>query len=71
MKNEEIEDLMLEIALMHKAALYYAGVKENCLEKAAFAYLELIDEVDCEDDFELIIKTMELLKKKHPEFFNN
>lgn len=70
MKNEEIEDLMYEIALMHKAALYYAGVKKNCLEKAAFTYLELIDEAKSEDDFELILETMSLLKDKHPEFFN-
>lgn len=69
MKNEEIEDLMYEIALMHKAALYYAGVKENCLEKAAFAYLDLIDENDDNDDFNIILKTIEKLKLEKPEFF--
>ncbi len=68
--NEEMNDLMYEFALMHKAMLYYAGIKKEDLEKAAFKYLDLIDEANSEDDFELILKTVELLKKKHPEMFN-
>lgn len=69
MKNEEIEDLMYELALMHKAALFYAGVKKDCLEKAAFAYLDLLD--DDADELNGIIKTINSLKEKHPEYFNN
>ena len=71
MKNEnnELNELMYEFALMHKAALFYAGVKKECLEKAAFKYLDLIDEAKSEDDFELILETMSLLKSKNPEFF--
>ncbi|MBZ7987708.1 hypothetical protein [Campylobacter canadensis] len=71
MKNDENlnEELMYELALIHKAMLFYAGVKKDCLEKAAFAYMDLIDEIDCEDDFEAVLKTVKKLKEKHPEFF--
>lgn len=73
MKSDEKlnEELMYELALMHKAMLYYAGVKKEYLQEAAFAYTDLIDEIDCENDFEAVIKTVKKLKEKKANFFKS
>lgn len=74
MKEEEIamQDMAYEISILLEAALYYAGVKEEDLEKAAQLYIENIDEVleDSElEGFEECVEVVNFLKIKYPELF--
>jgi len=72
--KEEIEDLTIHLADMLEAVLYYAGVKEENLEKAVKRYIDSLDEVfDEEDDSDMgyreMVEVIEYMKKKHPELF--
>jgi Ca2+-binding EF-hand superfamily protein len=72
--KEEIEDLTIHLADMLEAVLYYAGVKEENLEKAVKAYIEALDEVfDEEEDGDMgyreMVEVIEYMKKKNPELF--
>ena len=70
----EIEDLTIHLADMLEAVLYYAGVKEQNLEKGVKAYIEALDEVfDEEEDSDMgyreMIEVIDYLKQKKPELF--
>ncbi len=70
----EIEDLTIHLADMLEAVLYYAGVKEENLEKGVKAYIEALDEVfDEEEDSDMgyreMIEVIDYLKQKKPELF--
>lgn len=72
--KEEIEDLTIHLADMLEAVLYYAGVKEENLEKAVKRYIDSLDEVfDEEDDSDMgyreMVEVIDYMKKKHPELF--
>ncbi len=73
--KEEIEDLTIHLADMLEAVLYYAGVKENNLEKGVKEYIEAIDVVfDDEDDqnmgYKEMVEVIEYLKKNRPQLFS-
>ena len=73
--KEEIEDLTIHLADMLEAVLYYAGVKEENLEKGVKAYIEALDEVfDEEDDSDMgyreMVEVIDYLKKQKPELFS-
>ncbi len=70
----EIEDLTIHLADMLEAVLYYAGVKEENLEKAVKAYIEALDEVfDDEEDGDMgyreMVEVIDYMKQKKPELF--
>ena len=72
--KEEIEDLTIHLADMLEAVLYYAGIKEENLEKGVKAYIEALDEVfDEEEDGDMgyreMVEVIEYMKKKTPELF--
>jgi hypothetical protein len=71
--ENEIEDLTIHLADMLEATLYYAGVKENNIEKAVKAYIDSLDDVFEDDDGEMgykeIIHAIDTLKKSKPELF--
>lgn len=72
--KEEIEDLTIHLADMLEAVLYYAGVKEENLEKAVKIYIDSLDEVfDEEEDSDMgyreMVEVIDYMKKKHPELF--
>jgi ABC-type enterochelin transport system substrate-binding protein len=72
--KSEIEDLTIHLADMLEAVLYFAGVKEENLEKGVKAYIEALDEVfDEEEDSDMgyreMVEVIEYLKQKKPELF--
>jgi len=71
--NEEIEDLTVHLADMLESTLHFAGVKEESLDEAVKAYIDVLDEVFEDDDGEMgyqeIVKTIEFMKVKKPLLF--
>lgn len=71
--QEELEDLTIHLADMLEACLHFAGIKEESLEDAVKAYIDVLDEVFEDDDGEMgyqeIVKTIEFLKLKKPILF--
>jgi len=71
--REEIEDLTTHLADVLEAALHFAGVKEESLEEAVEAYIEVLDVVFEDDDGEMgyleIVKAIEFMKLKKPLLF--
>ena len=71
--REEIEDLTTHLADVLEAALHFAGVKEESLEQAVEAYIEVLDVVFEDDDGEMgyleIVKAIEFMKLKKPLLF--
>ncbi len=71
--KEEIEDLTVHLADMLEATLHFAGVKEESLEEAVKAYIDVLDEVFEDDNGEMgyqeIVKTIEFMKVKKPLLF--
>jgi len=71
--REEIEDLTTHLADVLEAALHFAGVKEESLEEAVEAYIEVLDVVFEDDDGEMgyleIVKAIEFMKIKKPLLF--
>ncbi|OQX74722.1 MAG: hypothetical protein B6D59_01430 [Campylobacteraceae bacterium 4484_4] len=71
--KEEMEELAAHLADMLEAALYFAGVKKEKLQKAAGLYVDAIDEVFEDQEGEMgvdeIIKVVEYLKRTHGELF--
>jgi len=71
--REEIEDLTTHLADVLEAALHFAGVKEESLEEAVKAYIEVLDVVFEDDDGEMgyleIVKAIEFMKLKKPLLF--
>ncbi len=71
--QEEVEDLTLHLADMLEATLHFAGVKEESLQDAVKAYIEVLDEVFEDEDGEMgyqeIVKTIEFMKLKKPLLF--
>ncbi len=72
--KQEIEDLTIHLADMLEAVLYFAGVKEENLEKGVKAYIDALDEVfDEEEDSDMgyreMVEVIEYLKQKKPELF--
>jgi len=71
--QEELEDLTIHLADMLESTLHFAGVKEESLEDAVKAYIDVLDEVFENDDGEMgyqeIVKTIEFLKLKKPILF--
>jgi len=72
--QEEIEDLTVHLADMLEAVLYFAGVKEENLEKAVKAYIESIDDVFDEEDGDMgyreVVEVVAYVKQKQPKLFN-
>ncbi len=72
--ENEIEDLTIHLADMLEAVLYYAGVKDENIEKAVKAYIDGLDDAFEDDDGEMgykeIIEAIEYLKRKKPELFS-
>ncbi len=72
--ENEIEDLTIHLADMLEAVLYYAGVKEENIEKAVKAYIDGLDDVFEDDDGEMgykeIVEAIEYLKRNKPELFS-
>ena len=58
---------------MLEATLHFAGVKEESLDEAVKAYIDVLDEVFEDDDGEMgyreIVKTIEFMKVKKPLLF--
>ncbi len=71
--KEEIEDLTVHLADMLESTLHFAGVKEESLDEAVKAYIDVLDEVFEDDDGEMgyqeIVKTIEFMKVKKPLLF--
>ncbi len=71
-EKEQIADLQYELSITLEALLYYAGVKKEKLESAVDAYIECIDEVLENSEFEgvdEIIAVINHLKKYKHELF--
>lgn len=66
------EEIALELSDMLAVALYFAGVKKECTQKAMEAYLEELDhfDEDLEYNQEAIIEAILNIKKKHKDFFH-
>ena len=71
--KEEMEELAAHLADMLEAALYFAGVKREKLQKAANLYVDAIDEVFEDQEGEMgvdeIIQVIDYLKRTHQELF--
>ena len=73
-KNSEFdfEEMAYEVSVLLEGMLYFAGVKRANLEKAAEIYIENIDEILENSDFDGVdepIAVVEYLKKNHKELF--
>ena len=72
----ELEEMAMQLADMLGAALYFAGVKKEDLQKVVDLYLQGLDEVfegedeDEEMGFEEVIQVIKHLQKKYPKFFD-
>ncbi len=71
MKEYIDEEIALELIDMLSVALYFAGVKKDCMQKAIDLYLKALDEHDESEEYnqESIIKIIKNLKKNHKDIF--
>lgn len=71
-KEIAMQDMAYEISILLEAMLFYAGVKEENLDKVAQLYIENIDAVlenSQSEGFEECVEVVNFLKKNYPEFF--
>lgn len=70
----EIEELACQLADMLGAALYFAGVKEDNMQKAVDAYLNGIDEIFDDEEgvmgFEEVVQVIKHLQKTRKDLFS-
>ena len=67
--NMLIEALQLELGAMQDALFLHFGVKEEKLDEALDAYLELSDDVEDYDGVK-VLELLEKLKNKRKDLFN-
>ncbi len=70
----EIEELAMQLADMLGAALHYAGVKDENMPRAVEIYLNEMDKLLKQKNFEEasyedVVATIDKMKKEHPALF--
>ncbi|MCE3038293.1 hypothetical protein [Helicobacter anatolicus] len=71
MKNTEYEELALEVLDMLAVAMYFAGAKKEYTEKLIDIYIEEVEKIDNDKDYDqqAIIDLIQTIKRKNPKLF--